>query len=445
MAEAESVLVAVGVIVGGAFLASLAFKKYRLPEVLLLMTLGVALGPVLHFVDVEGFRGLSPLIGTIAILLILFDGGLEIQLRDLKSGVAKGALLALLVFSGTAILAAGVGFLVAGLAAENALLLGMAFGGAGVVIVMPLIRQLGVSQDAITVVSIEAAVSDVLVIVGVYGLATALKYRLDDPGEFARTLFLVFSIAIVAGVAAGFLWSRFLAASWVRGYEYVLTLSAVFLLHVGVEHLAASGPMAVLAFGLVIGNSKKTVAFVEASTHSPSRRRTAPLPAGAAVPVFTETLAGFHHEMVFLIRSFFFVGLGVLLDLEVLVKPRFLGVGLLMALAVVLGRFWGTALVLGRSRLPAWDRLSVALMFPLGLAAAALSLVPSQVFGIAGTEEFGSYAAVVILLTNAFCSTAVWWLSRSAARKPFERPAPRRKAAKAPAPAGAVEFQARRR
>ncbi len=424
MADAEALLVAVGVIIGGAFLAALGFRRFRLPEVLFLMVLGVVLGPLLHFVDVEGFRNLSPLIGTIAIILILFDGGLEIQMRDLRTGVAKGALLAVLVFSATALLGAAVGHFVAGLPVLHALLLGMAFGGAGAVIVMPMIRQLGVEHNTVTVVSIEAAVSDVLVIVGVYGLATAIKFQLTAPGEFARELFLVFSIGIVAGTAAGFLWSRILSSRLVHGYEYVLTLAALFLLHAVTEHLDGSGPMAVLAFGLVIGNSKKTEAFVEASTRRPKRSTGEARP--LAVPVFTETLAGFHHEVVFLIRSFFFVGLGVVLDLEVLKQPRFLLVGLLLTAAVIAGRFWGTAIVFWRSKVARVDQFAVGAMFPLGLAAAALSQVPFQVFEFPEAKDFGSYAAVVILLTNVFCSIAVWMMGRPWMQAMMAPPPPQR-------------------
>ncbi|HLF16410.1 MAG TPA: cation:proton antiporter [Candidatus Thermoplasmatota archaeon] len=434
MPEAEATLIVIGVIVVGGFLASLAFKKLRLPEVLLLMALGIVIGPVLGWVEVEGYREISGLIGTIAIIVILFDGGLEIQFRDLKYGVARGGGLAILVFCFTAALCAGIAYLALDLSWPHAFLLGMALGGAGAVIVIPMIRQLEVKQDSVTVVAIEAAVSDVLVIVGVYGLATALEDNVTETSAFARELFFVFSIALVCGAIAGWLWSRLLGWRGIRGYEYVLTLGALFLLHVGVEHLDGAGPMAVLAFGLVVGNSKRAATFVEASTHSPHRKSATPPTAPGLVPVFTETMAGFHHEMVFLIRSFFFVGLGVVLDLNDLVDPKFLLVGLALAVAVALGRWLGVKIMYLGSSVSEHDRKSVSLMFPLGLAAAALSLVPYQQFGIEEAKEFGSYAAVVIVLTNIFCGAGVWWMSR-AHRKPYQAVAGRRRGTPSAAPA----------
>src|SRR5688500_13025265 len=105
--DVDSFLVAVGVLILAGFLAHLGFKKWRLPDVLLLIALGVVLGPATGFVDVELFTSISPLVGTIAIMVILFDGGLEVRLSELKHGAAKGTGLAFLVFSATAVLCAG--------------------------------------------------------------------------------------------------------------------------------------------------------------------------------------------------------------------------------------------------------------------------------------------------------------------------------------------------
>src|SRR5687767_12102399 len=104
--HAEPLLIAVGVIVTGAFLANLLFRATRLPDIILLISLGVVLGPVTHFVDVHLFEAIAPFLGTVALIVILFEGGLKIHWDELKGGVLQGALLAVLVFTGTALLCA---------------------------------------------------------------------------------------------------------------------------------------------------------------------------------------------------------------------------------------------------------------------------------------------------------------------------------------------------
>lgn len=405
--EAGNVLAVVGLIIFCGYLATVGFRRFRTPDILFLILLGVLIGPTLNLLSVEDLRAVAPIVSTLAIVLILFDGGLEIKLQELRHGVAQGSALGLIVFSATALLCAFVAHMVGGITPVNALMLGMALGGAGVVIVLPLIQQMGASQRAVTVVSLEAAVSDVLVVVGVHTVAVAIALKLTDPINFTQTLLSTFAIALIIGPAAGFGWARLLPRVAGGGPEYMLTLAALFIVHAATEFLGGSGPIAVLGFGLVLGNSQ-VIEWKEPELSERARRRRKK----ELVPVFGAGLQGFHQEMVFFIRTFFFVLLGIVLDLDAFRDSAFLLVGVLLTLAVVAGRWFGVHLLFRRSALDAWDRKSIELMFPLGLAAAALSLVPFQTFAIPGTEDFGSYAAVVIVLTNALSSGLVFFYSR---------------------------------
>lgn len=407
--QIEPFLIAVGLMIVGAFFGSLVFRRFRVPDIVFLIGLGVVLGPVTNFVDVEVFRAIAPLAGTIALIIILFDGGLEIRIQEIVHGVTSGGVLGLIVFVGTALLCAAAAHFVGGIEWPYALLLGMALGGAGAVIVIPLIHELEVSERSRTIVSIEAATSDVLVVVGVVGLSTVLSLKEGDPAALTRNLVQTFAVGLSGGVVAGLLWTQGLKRFTERSYEYVLTMAILFLLYAGVEELHGSGALAVLAFGLVIGNQTKIEKIKEDLGRRKARN-------WRYAPVFHADLRNLHQEMVFFIRAFFFVALGVIINPQIVFTPRFLGLGLLLTLGVILGRFWGVVLLLGRSRLPQWDKIAIGLMFPLGLAAAALSIVPFDRFGLDGARDFGSYAAVVILLTNVVSSIAVFVLSTAGVR-----------------------------
>src|SRR5687767_11800670 len=242
--EIEPFLLVVGLMIVGAFIGSLVFKRFRLPDTVFLIALGVLLGPLTHFVDIDVFRAIAPLVATVAIILILFEGGLKIHWEEIAHGVASGSLMAVFVFVATAIICAGVVHVIAGVPGPLAILMGMALGGAGAVIVIPLIHQMGVGQRAKTIVSIEAATSDVLVVVGVVGLSTALALNQTDPAEFARNIVQTFSIGLALGIGGGLGWAFALRRFTERSYEYVLTISALFLMYAVTELMNGSGALA---------------------------------------------------------------------------------------------------------------------------------------------------------------------------------------------------------
>jgi len=77
------------------------------------------------------------------------------------------------------------------------------------------------------------------------------------------------------------------------------------------------------------------------------------------------------------------------------------------ALAVAACRSLGVLVALSRSGLSRWDRIATAVLFPMGLVTAAVSVIPRQ-FGIPSADRIVDLAAVVIVLTNVFGTVAVF-------------------------------------
>jgi potassium/hydrogen antiporter len=80
--SAALVLGLVGGLLVLAFLANRVFRVTRIPDVVLLMALGVVLGPGLGLLHAGTLSKATNLLGTLAIILVLFEGGLELNLRD---------------------------------------------------------------------------------------------------------------------------------------------------------------------------------------------------------------------------------------------------------------------------------------------------------------------------------------------------------------------------
>lgn len=396
---AVTALLAIGVAVAVAFVASALFRKTHVPDILFLLGTGALLGPVLGLADIDAVQSALPVLGALAIITILFDGALEVTPSQMRSFGVPAVGLSLTVLATTTVLCAVVANRFAGMDWAPALLLGLCFGGAGIAIIVPLARRMGVSHDANAVILLEAVTSDIFVIIGMFAACTIIAVGAVGLA-LAIELVLIVAWALATGPLAGWLWARFLGRWGHTTNAYMATLAVLVLVYALTEILGGSGALAVLIFGIVVGNSKGR-----------------PVGSGLRNQVFARELVAFHHEVVFFVRAAFFTGLGAVTRWELLQGRAFLITGLLLALAVGVCRALGVGLALGRSGLSRWDRVATAMLFPMGLATAAVSVVPLA-FGIPGAELIVDYAAVVIVLTNVLGTLAVFAASAMHHRAP---------------------------
>ena len=389
VAEAEAILLALAGIVVLGFLGQMLFRATRFSDVLILIGFGMVLGPGLRLFDVSDLVGLAPVIGTFALLVILFDGGLDLRAADLVQGLPRGTLLAVAGFVFTvAFVAAATAFLL-NLDLMRGILLGCILGGSSSIAVMPIVRQLPVSERTRAVLGLESAVTDVFCVVGALTVAGIIAARESpDLQQIGGNVIGAFALAIIIGLAAGIFWLKFLDLGITRGASYVLTLAFVLVVHVGTTAIGGSGPVAALLIGVVLGN------------HSIVRKY---LNLGAET--FQKDLRAFQTEAAFVTRAFFFVYLGLIMDVSALTLPV-IASGVVLVGAIALARGVAVWLVASRSELSRAERSVWWVMMPRGLAAAVLAAVPSLTFGISGTGTFVAYATLVILLTNLVSSLA---------------------------------------
>jgi NhaP-type Na+/H+ or K+/H+ antiporter len=392
-AEAVPALLGMGGALAIAFLASALFQRTHVPDILFLLGTGALLGPVLGILTPDAARGMLPVLSALAVITILFDGALEVTPSHLRLFGVPAVGLSLVVAATTAVTCAIIAHAVEGLPWSTSALLGLCFGGAGIAIIVPLAQRMRVSHDAMAVILLEAVTSDILVIVGMGIAATAIAVGGVSAALGARFL-VVLGVAALVGPAAGWAWSRFLGRWGHATNAYMATLAVLVLAYAGTEALGGSGAFAVLLFGVTVGNAKGR-----------------PLGSGLRNRVFGRELLAFHHEVVFFVRAAFFVAVGAVTRWELLREPAFLLTGLLLALAVAACRALGVAVTLGRSGLSRWDRVATALLFPMGLVTAAVSVIPLQ-FGIPSAGRIVDLAAVVIVLTNVLGTLVVFAAAR---------------------------------
>jgi cell volume regulation protein A len=82
-----------------AFVANRLVRFTGVPDVIILMATGVVIGPVLHWVNPELFRGATHGFGSLALILILFEGGLDLKLREILRHFAGGFFLSFVSYA----------------------------------------------------------------------------------------------------------------------------------------------------------------------------------------------------------------------------------------------------------------------------------------------------------------------------------------------------------
>ena len=253
-----ALLSAIGALLIFSVLFSRPSEKIGIPVVLLFLLIGLAVGSRLPegFIDFElAFR-----LGTVGLVLILFDGGLNTPFRQVRAYLAPASLLATVAVAGTAVLVALCAWLL-GLGWMEAMLLGAIVSSTDAAAVFSSLRGSGVQlrRRVGATLELESGLNDPMAVI----LTLTLTAQLLGSDSFAVWPFLggvitQLSVGVLAGLILGWLGTRLLAHIRVpaAGLYPALTL-ALALLAFGLPTLfMGSGFLAVYVAALMLGNRR---------------------------------------------------------------------------------------------------------------------------------------------------------------------------------------------
>lgn len=249
----------IGILIGISVLLSRASGRLGLPLALVFMVVGMLAGSEgiggVHFDDYAfAFR-----MGTAALVLILFDGGLNTPIGQIREALAPAAVLATFGVIGTAVvLAVGVHTLL-GLEWPEALLLGAVVSSTDAAAVFAILRGSGLHlrRPLGSVLELESGVNDPMAVILTISLTTVMS-----SGDDAPVLGLLLDVGVqlvvglVLGAGIGHLTRLLLCRVRVSagGLYPVLTI-ALALVAFGVPTLfLGSGFLAVYVAAVIIGN-----------------------------------------------------------------------------------------------------------------------------------------------------------------------------------------------
>lgn len=394
--EITPAILAVGILVFLAHLFTGIFSRTRIPDVLLLMLIGLAIGPLLNLVTPAEFGALGPLFTTITLIVILFQGGIDLKLDVLYRSLRGSVFLTVANFVVTMVVIGLLSMVMAGMDIFSAFTLGAILGGTSSAVVIPMVRQLNMKEESKTVLLLESALSDVLCIVVAIALMESLKFGMFNPAQIGGKIVASFLIATLLGTIGAFGWSLLLNRIRALDNPIFLTPAFVFVVYGIVEVMGYSGAIAALAFGIVLGNAD-VLSRVFAIAHL----RIKPISLNNTEKIFFS-------EVVFLLKTFFFVYIG----LSIIVSNVALMVmGLVLTLIIFYIRVPTVWISLPR-KTPIGDASISAIMVPKGLAAAVLASIPLQM-GLTSGEMIQCITYAVILFSIVLNSILVFLLEKT--------------------------------
>lgn len=344
--------------------------RFKLPAIVLLFGLGLVLGPGLHILHPSSLIGplFHPIV-SLAVALIVFEGGLALDFRQLSvagEGVIRLTLVALPI---NWILGSAAAHYVGGLAWGPSCLFGSIVVVTGPTVVLPLLRQAKLKPRIAALLRWEAIVNDP---VGAILATLVLEILLMKPNEGTSIYFtemmphLLISMIVAIGLGIGGGWSvkqlfvRDLMPETLK-MPLLLTL-ALAVYGLGSLFMDGAGLMAATVFGMALANMR--------------------------VPGLSE-LQRMKESLVVLIVSLLFILLTADLHRVVLARLSWSILALTLAMIFIV-RPLGIYLATLRSGLSASERIFVGWIAPRGIVAAAVAGVSGIQLSEAGfaSSEF---------------------------------------------------------
>ncbi len=396
MQDIAPVIVFVGILIFLAHFFTAIFSRTKIPDVLMLIIIGICVGPILGLVSPADFGTMGAILATVTLIIILFESGTALELITLRSAVGGAMALATTNFFLSMGAVAGLTLWLTDLELIPALILGAIVGSISEAIVIPLVKQLRMRKDSQTMLEIESSVNDVLSIVIVIALIEAYGLGEVQVAAITGKLIASFLVAFVIGVIGAFIWAKFLNRIHAIKNTMFTTAAFVFVIFGLVEILGFNGAIAALAFGITIGNVESIRFYV-------FRKPQANEPVG-----LSQTERAFFSEVAFLLKTFFFVYLGISLEL---ISGWLIQLAIILTILVFVLRIPAVKVTVSKS-IPLKDISLMAIMVPKGLAAAVLASIPFQQ-GVAGGELIKSVTYGVILMSIVMTSLLLLLLEKT--------------------------------
>src|SRR5690606_9070234 len=195
-------------------------------------------------------------LGTLALALILFDGGLQTPVQSIKQGWKPASLLATLGVLITAVVTGVAASYILQISLLEGLLLGAIVGSTDAAAVFSLLRNAGINLNSRlkSTLEIESASNDPMAIFLTVGLLEVLVNGLEPGMGLAQLFVLQMGLGAIIGLAVGYLIIKVINRIHLQASGlYPVMVTAAGLLSFGLAaNLGGSGFLAIFICGVMI-------------------------------------------------------------------------------------------------------------------------------------------------------------------------------------------------
>jgi len=303
---ANNILI-LGIIILVGFVGNLLFNKTRIPESVFLMIIGILLGPIFNLVDGKFFLDNAPFLISLALVIVLLDSGLGLNVSKTLKYAPITLLFTILVMLCTVVAVTLVTVIFFKWPLINGIFLGIIGSGTTTITISHLVEKLSVGKNTKTLLILESVVNDITLITSA---SILISFATTKSGYYSifRTIFNELFISFLLGSVFALLWAFFFL-KYIKGRKlaYTFTVGLAFVIHDGVEYVGFNGAIAVLIFSLFLGNYSTIIRKLERYS-----KLIAPLKTEISI------VRGMSTEMSFIIRTLFFVFLGIIFNTKII-------------------------------------------------------------------------------------------------------------------------------
>lgn len=388
-------IIALGLLIFLSHVFNELFDKTKIPNVLLLLLIGIIIGPVSGIITKDFFGKLGNVFTTITLIVILFESGSGLNFREIKKAIGTATLLTVLNFVVTVIITSFISRWFLSLDVISSLFIGAIVGGTSSAVVIPMVKQLKMGEKSTSVLILESALSDVLCLIVGLALLDGIALGGVSAGAVLTKMWKAFLFAIILGLISGILWSVIIGKIRSVKSSMFTTLAFTFILYGVIEILGLNGGIAVLSFGIILGN-------IEGVIGSNKFRKVFSFEGSG----FNMNERDFFAEVVFIMQTYFFVYVGISLQFGLL---SIYATGLLIVILIILFRIPGAVFLTGKG-IAKSEKTIMSVMSPKGLVPAVLASLPLQ-RGFANGEIILDLGYSIVLFSIIISSVLVILLS----------------------------------
>lgn len=399
MTPIEIILFTIGLLLLSSVILSKFSARFGVPSLLLFLAIGMAIGS-------EGAGGIyfdnvaaAQQIGSVALALILFDGGLSTNWRSIRPIVWRGFSLATLGVLLTGILIGGFTSAILGLTLLQGMLLGAIVSSTDAAAVFAMLgKSIGLKHNLKPLLEFESGSNDPMAIFLTMGTIQLLLNPELGPLDLMGFFFEQMVLGALIGYGLAMAMQRIINRLRLEfdGLYSVLTLGFVFFTY-GIIALAGGSPfLGLYVAGLVLGNST----FIHKNS-----------------------LMRFHNGLAWLMQITMFLVLGLLVFPSRLLEVAWEGV-LLALFMIVVARPISVFISLARSKLGLRDKLFVSWVGLRGATPIILATFP-LLAEVPGADRIFDLVFFIVITSVLIQGTTIRLSARLLGRNLPVKPQPR--------------------